>query len=127
FRNPLLLGLAIWFSKTEPLVLLRDFCYRCFVPLASFFPTGGVAASISVRIRRQLLLLRPAGFFVSPAPSSDFRRFLEGERLLLLRQHPGQPLVVSFPHRISSECCLPDFFGGARLLPLRRFRRQLAC
>ncbi|WP_186002149.1 hypothetical protein, partial [Corallococcus sp. Z5C101001] len=64
FRNPLLLGLAIWFSKTEPLVLPRDFCYRCFVPLASFFPTGGAAASISVRIRRQLrfCVLRASSF-----------------------------------------------------------------
>ncbi|WP_158623461.1 hypothetical protein, partial [Corallococcus sp. CA053C] len=63
FRNPYLLGLAIWFSKTEPLVLLRDFCYRYFSLLAGFFSTGGVAASISVRIRCQLPLLRPAGFF----------------------------------------------------------------
>ncbi|WP_208729681.1 hypothetical protein, partial [Corallococcus exercitus] len=58
FRNPLLLGLAIWFSKTEPLVAT--------LLLAGFFPTGGVAASISVRSQRQLrfCVLRAASKFV---------------------------------------------------------------
>jgi hypothetical protein len=61
FRNPLLLGLAIWFSKTEPLVLLRDFCYRSSLLLAGFVSTSGAAASISVRIRRQLLRFASCG------------------------------------------------------------------
>ncbi|WP_211194701.1 hypothetical protein, partial [Pyxidicoccus fallax] len=38
----LLLGLAIWFSKTESLVLLATFCYRA----ARRFATSDVSASI---------------------------------------------------------------------------------
>ncbi|WP_216627078.1 hypothetical protein, partial [Corallococcus exercitus] len=61
FRNPLLLGLAIWFSKTEPLVLLRDFCYRTscwfrFTQRGCSFYFSSQPASTS--------LLRPASKFV---------------------------------------------------------------
>ncbi|WP_415835129.1 hypothetical protein, partial [Corallococcus soli] len=60
FRNPYLLGLAIWFSKTEPLVLRRDFCYRT-ARCCRFLFNRRAAASISVRIRRQLPLSASCG------------------------------------------------------------------
>ncbi|WP_338282856.1 hypothetical protein, partial [Corallococcus caeni] len=67
FRNPLLLGLAIWFSKTEPLLRL------CCLP-ASFQPAGlqllfQFAVSVNFAFASCGLLRS------SSAPSSDFRRF----------------------------------------------------
>ncbi|WP_216622980.1 hypothetical protein, partial [Corallococcus exercitus] len=65
----------------------------------------------------------------SSAPSSDFRRFFsKGSGFYFSAAFPVNLLAVSFLHRLPSVCCLPDsgFFGGARLLSLRRVRCQPA-
>ncbi|MBZ4419255.1 hypothetical protein, partial [Myxococcus sp. RHSTA-1-4] len=89
----LLLGLAIWFSKTESLVLLTTFCYRC-CSCCLPFSTGGAAFFIRVRIRCQLRLSRPRWPLEVLSAAQWLPLFsFEGARLLPLRRIPCQPLL----------------------------------
>ncbi|MFP2904585.1 hypothetical protein ACLESD_05920, partial [Pyxidicoccus sp. 3LFB2] len=86
----LLLGLAIWFSKTESLVLPATFCYRC-CPL---FSTSDAAFFIRVRVGLQLLLSLSRGVLEVLSAAQWLPLFsFEGARLLSLRRHPCQPLL----------------------------------
>ncbi|WP_205526029.1 hypothetical protein, partial [Pyxidicoccus trucidator] len=87
----LLLGLAIWFSKTESLELLATFCYRCCVCCLPF-STGGAAFSIRVRVRLQLLLSLSRGVLEVLSAAQWLPLFsFEGARLLPLGRLPCQP------------------------------------
>ncbi|WP_233587640.1 hypothetical protein, partial [Corallococcus sp. CA049B] len=66
---------------------------------------------------------------ISSAPSSDFRRFFsKGSGFYFSAAFPVNRLLSAFLTALRPSCCLPDccFFGGARLLSLRRVRCQLA-
>ncbi|SEU41462.1 hypothetical protein SAMN05443572_1171, partial [Myxococcus fulvus] len=82
FRNPsLLLGLAIWFSKTESLVSTATSCYPA--PAFDFLPASAgrpfyfiFAPAVNHPVSAFLLCCSPK----SPAPPSGFRCFLSEGR-----------------------------------------------
>ncbi|MFP2908514.1 hypothetical protein ACLESD_26360, partial [Pyxidicoccus sp. 3LFB2] len=106
--------------KTESLVLLATFCYRCYVCRLPF-STGGAAFFIRVRVRCQLRLSRPLGLSKSSAPPSGFRCFLSrGRGLYRFAAVPVNRCFVDFP---AEPPFLPGFFfvGGAASTSSPRF------
>ncbi|WP_217446534.1 hypothetical protein, partial [Myxococcus sp. CA040A] len=106
FRNPsLLLGLAIWFSKTEPLVSSATFCYFVSV-CCSPLPAGGShllfrsASAVNFALRP---FRRPPK---SSAPPSGFRCFLR----------EGRGFYLSAASRVN-RCFVDSLAASALLLP----------
>ncbi|WP_205522865.1 hypothetical protein, partial [Myxococcus eversor] len=119
FRNPsLLLGLAIWFSKTEPLVSTATSCYLaaafCFFPASAGRLFYSIFASPSTTQFRFSSLLLPEVLSAAQwLPLS-----LSGGRLLP-PPHPGSTYLVGsvfFPASAPVSDCDHRFGQGARLL-----------
>ena len=115
----LLLGLAIWFSKTEPPCASCGLCATLAASSRVFFNRGAESfirsrffcqAPLFFGASRLLFALRP--------PASASGPSFEGERLLLQRRVPCQPCRF----RLYSFVSHPRFpSGGARLLPPPRW------
>ncbi|WP_217912003.1 hypothetical protein, partial [Myxococcus sp. AM011] len=106
FRNPsLLLGLAIWFSKTEPLVSTATSCYRCFCLLLAT-SCRRVASFIQVRVSCQLR-------FASLSASSEVLSAAQWLPLFLRR---GRGFYLSAAYRVN-RCFVDSLAASALLLP----------